>query len=905
MNPSQRRARALPGLTPIAAAVSTLWLGMAGAQAQQASDTVVVTGIRHAVETSIQTKRDNDSIVEAVTAEDIGKLPDNSIAESLARLPGLAMERVNGRAAKITIRGLGGNYAATLLNGREVVSTSDNRDAEFDQFPSELLGSAVVYKTSDAAIMGQGLSGSVDMRVVRPLDFRSRQVVVGLRGEKNSNGAVASGGPGDKGSRFALSYIDQFADRTLGVALGYAHLDSPGQDKTYKSWWWGNTGNWGRAVQGAPDGAITLNGFEATVTSSKQKRDGLMGVLEWKPSKELHSTVDLFYSKFDQKRNYRALMTNLGPTWNDATEPVWTNPSTSLVNGDTILTGGTVGNLKPVIRGDYNTRDDKISAIGWNTEVKAAGWTGTADLAWSKARRKEQILETYAGTLNPGSLQASIVTGFDGTSTFTPVTYDYADPSVVLLSDPAGWGHDGLVKYPKITDTVKSLRLSAKRDFEWLFLSSVDFGANQTRRTKDVHKDEFTANLKNGRTPIAVPANLLLAPTPLDQSGIPGILSWDVMGAFNTLYDIEPTALDQASKRDYDITEKVSTAYLKAGIDGRVGAVPVRGNLGLQVVHATQHSNGLLSNGAVATPIEGGASYTDVLPSLNLIFELDRDLLLRFGASRTMARPRMEDMRAGLFNVGVDATTHIWHAEGGNAKLEPWRAEAYDLSLERYFGKASYVALAAFHKHLKNFIYTKDVVFDFSGFTNPGNTVPVSNLGILSAPDNAQGGKVEGLELMGSLDAGQVTPLLDGFGLSASFARNRSSLHEGGNLTNPLDGLSHRINTVTLWYEKYGFSARVAQRSRSEFVSYTRGVFLDSQVSRIEPERQVDVQLGYSFDSGALKGLSLLFQVNNATNEPYRTRVGVSTGSANANATLPEKYETYGRVYLLGATYKF
>ncbi len=905
MNPKQRRARALPGLTPIAAAVSTLWLGMAPAQAQQAADEVVITGIRHAVETSIQTKRDSDSIVEAVTAEDIGKLPDTSIAESLARLPGLAMERVNGRAAKITIRGLGSNYSATLLNGREVVSTSDNRDAEFDQFPSELIGSAVVYKTADAALIGQGLSGSVDMRTLRPLDFGERKVVLGLRGERNSNGSVSSGGPGDKGNRFAISYVDQFADLTLGVALGYAHLDSTSQDKTYKSWWWGNTGIWGRAVQGAPAGAITLNGFEATVTSGKNKRDGFMGVLEWKPSKELHSQVDLFYSKFDQKRNYRALMTNLGPTWNDATEPVWTNPTTSQVNGDTILTGGTVGNLKPVIRGDYNTRDDRISAVGWNTEYKSGGWTGSADLAWSKARRKEQILETYAGTLNPGAFDARIETGFDGTSTFTPVTYNYADPSVVVLSDPAGWGHDGLVKYPKITDTVKSLRLGARRDLDWLFFSSFDVGGNQTRRTKDVHKDEFTVNLKNGRTPIAVPGNLLLAPTALDQAGIPGILSWDVMGAFNTLYDIEPTALDQASKRDYDVTEKVSTAYLRAGIDGRLGAVPVRGNLGLQIVRATQHSNGLVSNGAVATPIEDGTSYTDFLPSMNLIFELDRDLLLRLGASRTMARPRMEDMRAGLFNVSVDNVSRLWHAEGGNAKLEPWRAEAYDLSIERYFGKSSYLALAAFHKHLKNFIYNQSVVYDFTGFTNPGTTVPISNLGTITAPANAQGGKVEGVELMGSLDGAMLASWLDGFGASASFARNHSNLHEGGNVSNPLDGLSKRINTVTLWYEKHGFSARAAERTRSEFVSYTRGVFLDSTVSRIEPEKQLDLQFGYSFENGPMKGLSLLLQVNNATNEPYRTRVGVSVGSSDPSATLPEKYETYGRVYLLGATYKF
>ncbi len=897
-----RRTRVLPVLSPVAAAVSTLLIGALPAHAQEQ---ITVTGVRHAIETSLTTKRDSDSIVEAVTAEDIGKLPDVSIAESLARLPGLAAQRVDGRAQIISIRGMGGKYSGTLLNGREMVSTSDNRDAEYDQFPSELLGSALVYKTTDAALIGQGISGTVDMRTVRPLDFRGRQLAFNLRGEVNSNGQLAQGGASDKGGRFSVAYIDQFANNTVGVALGYAHLDTPGQEKHYKSWWWANTADWGRPVQGAPAGAITLNGFEATVTSSKQTRDGALAVIEFKPNQDFHSTVDLFYSKFDQKKTYRGLMTNTGPTWNDATEPVWTNPTTSNVNGDTILTGGTIGNLKPVIRSDYNTREDKITAIGWNNELKLAGWKAVADLSWSKSKRDEQLLETYAGTLNPGSFAASIATGA-GVSQFTPLTYNYADPNVVVLSDPAGWGHDGLVKYPKVEDEVKSLRLSGRRDLE-TFISAVEFGGNYTQRTKEVDKEEFNVNLKNGRAPVAVPGSLQQGSTSLSFAGIPGVLSWDTMGAFNTLYDISPTGQNQAFGRKYDVEEKIATAFVRGDIDSSFEGMPLHGNVGLQVVRAKQHSNGVAWTGSAAVPIDGGATYTDVLPSVNLVLDIQKNLLLRFGAARQMARPSMEDMRAGFTDIGIDNITGRWSANGGNPGLKPWRANAFDLTLEKYLSKASYVSAGAFYKKLKNFIYKRSIDYDFSGFPIPDGVTPPPNLGTtgtLNAPANGDAGVVAGVELAAALEGGLVASWLEGFGVQASHARSHSSLHEDNDVNKPLDGLSPRVNSLTVYYERFGFSARASQRYRSAFVTTTRGVFLDGVTSRIESEKQVDLQLGYNFDSGALKGLGLLLQVNNATDEPYRTRKGIDTGSVTPGATLPEKYTTYGRSVLFGLNYK-
>lgn len=175
-------------------------------EAKTLDEVIVTSGIRRGIEDAIELKRDATSIVEAISAEDIGRLPDSSIAESIARLPGLAAQRVAGRSSEISIRGLDGNFSTTNLNGREQISTSDSRSVEFDQYPSELLSSVVVYKTPDASLTNQGLSGTVDLRTARPLEFDGTIRTIGARMERNSIGEQIDG-VSAWGSRISASYI--------------------------------------------------------------------------------------------------------------------------------------------------------------------------------------------------------------------------------------------------------------------------------------------------------------------------------------------------------------------------------------------------------------------------------------------------------------------------------------------------------------------------------------------------------------------------------------------------------------------------------------------------------------------------------------------------------------------------
>ena len=157
----------------------------ANAAADPAGDEIVVTGIRASLANSARIKRDSTLIVDSVSAEDVGKLPDVSIADSLARLPGVTAQRLEGRDQRLSIRGLGPDFSTTLLNGREQVTVGDNRGVEYDQYPSEFFRNVNVYKSANATLIAAGISGTVDLRMLRPLDQPGRVFAINARGQMN------------------------------------------------------------------------------------------------------------------------------------------------------------------------------------------------------------------------------------------------------------------------------------------------------------------------------------------------------------------------------------------------------------------------------------------------------------------------------------------------------------------------------------------------------------------------------------------------------------------------------------------------------------------------------------------------------------------------------------------------
>ncbi len=858
------------------------------AEKAKSLDVVEVTGIRRGIESAINLKQESTSIIEAVSAEDIGKLPDSSIAESIARLPGLAAQRVAGRATTISIRGLAGDFSTTLLNGREQVSSGDNRGVEFDQYPSELLSSVVVYKTPDANLVAQGISGTVDLQTVRPLSLGKRVVSLNARYEKNSTGEV-NPGYDDTGYRISASYIDQFADNTIGVALGFARLDSPGQTERWNAW------GYERQTVGGQD-AEFLTGSQIYGTSTSNVRDGLMAVIEWAPSDTYSGALDIYYSQFERVETTRGLEVGLFPAWTGST---LTNPIVD--NG--LLASGTFNSIRPVLRNDENKREDDIFAIGFKNEFTFSDyWTGLADFSMSKANRDESILETYAGAA--GRDNVNVFVNRDGFPTFD-FGLDYTDPTTIQLRDPGGWGQDGYIKYPEFEDKLTSARFTLSRAFDSATFSGIDFGSNWSRRTKSRAVAEAFLDLRNGRAPTTIPSDLLVGSVNTGFAGVPGVISYNVGEAFRTLYNTRTNINQDILNKDWEVEETVITSFAKLNIDGMLGEVPMRGNLGVSYVSADQESEGFAvpgGNASGAQPFKGGTDYGDVLPSLNLIFSLTDEHTLRFGAAKQVSRPRMDQMRANN-GFGIDTTRQEWSGGGGNPELEPWRATSYDLSWEYYlFGNKGYISAAAFHKDLKSYIYDQTVEFDFSVFDLSGFTanVPTSTIGRFTRPTNGEGGSINGWEFAFSVPFGEFAPMLDGFGVLGSYSDTRSAVRPlGPGTSQPLPGLSRYVSNVTAYYERGGFSTRISQRSRSAFIGEIQGFGADRETRYIEGEKLVDFQVGYAF-AGDWDGLSVILQVNNLTNEAYQEFYRDS-----GRIDRPRSYNEYGRTYLLGATYKF
>src|SRR4051812_46176391 len=226
--------RALRTRSSVLLGAAVLSLGATSAFAEETTNAgveeIIVTGIRASIESAIAVKKNDSSIVEVVSAEDIGKLPDSSIAESIARLPGVAAQRTNGRAQTLSIRGLGPDFTVTTFNGREQASTNDNRTVEFDQYPSELVSQVKIYKTPDAGMAYQGIAGTTDIQTVHPLSYAERKFALGYKREMNDQDANIPGLP-DSGNRYNLTYIDQFNDGTVGLALGAAYNKTPYQQQ--------------------------------------------------------------------------------------------------------------------------------------------------------------------------------------------------------------------------------------------------------------------------------------------------------------------------------------------------------------------------------------------------------------------------------------------------------------------------------------------------------------------------------------------------------------------------------------------------------------------------------------------------------------------------------------------------
>lgn len=724
---------------------------------------ISVKGIRGSLMRAQAIKMDNTSIVEAISAEDIGKLPDSSIAESLARLPGLAGERVGGRTSGISVRGFKEDFTGTSLNGRELIGIGDNRGVEYDLYPSEIMTGAVIYKTTEADLMVQGIGGTVDLQTVRPL---AAQETLTLTGVYEMGGNDSDNPEFDNtGKRLALSFVEKFADDTVGIAVALATTESPRNERKY--------GVWGYSENDA--GQITPSGLDTQAISRELDRDTISAVLQWRPTDNLDIVVDALSIDYSDSGVIRGFI-----------EPF--NALEGSVTGSGINNSGTQANVNPVLRTDPAQKDGELQSFGLNVKYNIDdNWSVLLDAANSQSEKRDLRGESYAGLARNGAIDTFGTREFqmsaDGVF-FTGSTglEAFSDPTLLQLTGPQQWGggmaniadqfastvntvftdkdgnpipfsylnaQDGFLNYADFEEELTTVRLEAEGFVEWGIINKVQFGINYSDRYKMKDNKGFFATASSYPFSEAIPTQYLYnGLADLSWAGLGHVVAYDGFAPYNdgeyTLNDaglLEPDRLGDS----YTVDEEVTTLYAKFDFETEINGYPVVGNFGAQYVDTDQSSTGYLgivgsnfavcdddNNGVVDADciLTDGDSYSHFLPSLNVSIEVGDNQFVRVAANKTISRARIDQMKASgfvKFDQNVDLITipnseadvveygSPWSKFQGNPTLRPLEANNFDLSFEKYFDGEGYVSLTFFYKDLVNWT---DDARELINFTN-------------------------------------------------------------------------------------------------------------------------------------------------------------------------------------------
>ena len=884
--------------------------------AEQEVEVITVTGIRGSLQRAQAIKMSTDNIVEVLSAEDIGKLPDTSVAESLARLPGVAGERRNGRTSGLAVRGFNENYVGTTLNGRELLGMGDNRGVEFDLYPTEIINNIVVYKTSEAGLTTQGIGGTIDMQTVSPLTAEST-MTFNASYEKNAEDA---GNPDydNNGHRLSFNFVDKFADDTIGLALTIANQETPRQENQFRAWGYDTV-----------DGNKMMSGHDSYTRSALLERTSVAGVVEWAPSDRLKIQLDALYIDFEENDVKRGLEEAVAH-WNGS------DYYTQVEVVDGLVTQGELANFHSVIRNDGLSQESELTTIGINVEyVLNDDWTLAFDYSTGEVEKDLLDVESYSGTGRNGSgapiARSWVMTptgAFFGAHSSQPLV-DYTDPNLIRLAGPQAWGgggvplingdqQDGFINRPEFDEELDAVRLSVDGAVEWGIISAAEFGVHYAERKKTKINEGDYIYTPSYPGDEALPDVIGVAD--LSFIGINGVLAYDAVGLYRSgYYDGIEASLVQADRLGdtYTVEEDITTVYAKFNVDAEWGDVYVTGNFGLQYVSADQSSVGFSTvknaSGIVdATPVSGGADYSDVLPTINLSFEIAENQFIRTGAGKVLSRPRMDQMKPNAqvtFDTNPSSVNNPnpesgpWSANAGNPDLKPLEAVQFDLSYENYFSPEGYFAATFFYKDLKNWHRSNRELTDFSEFyipelhQDPDGNPPATFQGFSDSTSDGLEGFVRGYEFQASVPFNIMSEALEGFGVVMSATFLDGELDDGARIP----GLSEESYSLTAYYEINGWEFRIAGTKRDEFLTETRGTSLSLSETEDLGGELWDAQISYDFsESGfdSLHGLRVSFQAQNFTDE--------DTVQAEASDSRQiTKYQSFGANYMLSMNYEF
>ncbi|APZ98665.1 TonB-dependent receptor [Sphingopyxis sp. QXT-31] len=932
-------------LARLACGVSLAVLAVSPARAQDAADAaapadevaaedeIVVTGFRASLDKALDVKRESVSSVDAIVAEDIAKFPDQNLAESLQRIPGITIQRDGGEGRAITVRGLGSQFTRVRVNGMETVATSTdgasaNRDRAFDfnVFASELFSSIVVHKTAEASLDEGSLGAVVDLNTGNPLAGKSG-FTAALSAQGSYNDLSEKVGPRVAG---LLSWVNDAG--TLGFAVSAAYSDQ----KTLELG--NNSVRWAQARFDSVDGTpcwTTANSGGTYVPSAAcnevalafhpriprygeiahdKKRLGITGSIQFAPTDATKISLDGLYSSFKHQRRERWAEVLLRSNERSI------NVSDYEIDGDNNLIWATLDDAW--VRTEHYLRKAK-------TEFYQFGATWDQDVS-----------DSFRFTLLGGMSKSTASIPLETTIVFDDrdaqdYRYDYSDMARPVLTfgtsvtDPANFQLAEIRDRP--SEVVNKFRTAQLRT-EWDVTDGFTVKAGGVYRRFDFSSIAFTRDTVvcgNGGVdrvlgtlacspssafgPNAVygfPVTPALAEMfTLGRAGQPAgtttewlVANLDATTAFTNLYGRTP-ALDAGNNRA--VREEVKGGYLQFDAKGELVGLRYALNAGVRYVHTDQTSAGLNSGTAVTV----GRKYEDWLPSMNLALFPHDDFIIRAAVADVVTRPTLGNLTPGGSVDGFN-----YRINYGNPFLDPFRATSYDLAFEWYFAPQSIFSVALFKKDIASFpvATTTSGTFASTGLplsvippSSPGSINPEGQLWTITSIGNGEGAKLKGIEVSVEAPFKFLPGFLSNFGGIANFTYVDSSAdynvagpavvpggpNPGLVQSSSLYNLSKKALNGTLYYEDSKFSARVSMSYRSAYndASSATGNIFEGYGSTIN----VDASLRYSIT----ENIDISVEGINLTDE-YRYRF--------TDAATRRNYENnhFGRTILFGARVK-
>lgn len=935
------------------------------AQAQKKGDknkqvknlgTVTVTGIVGSLNRTIDTKRSQTAIVDAVSAEDVGKFPDNNVAESLQRITGVEITRNGqGEGQYVSVRGLPSDFTQVTLNGQVVSSIAAagsfdvrgvNRTRSFDlsSMSPDFLSSLVVYKSSRADLPEGGIGANVDVQTVTPFGIGKERALLTVKGQTSS-------GAGDNTRTYpdvTALYSNIFADGTFGVTAGFdwnKRFVSSQATHNYYDFTCVNPSNPATANQySCPGGQTYSTAQENQAGNYPTKIDTKTAYLslQWKPFDSTTATLNALYSR--RLENQEDSIFDQVPTgpWGANVFVGTPGPGQNLnVDQNGVVTYSVWDANWMVNRSQTVNARDTSKNLDLKVSTEVGNWKFEERALYSDSRSNFDVLFAQMSTGKAFGAAANAPGGYQLFPNAPVLGYIVGpgfNPS--NANDPA-WASDAMT-YSGVRSSQKNKALSADitRSFDSP-IESVKFGAsvssnNVPTQVKNYYYDAILAASKGAPTPFNTAITSSDSTTNI-LSGYHGpgmrpenmfwinptlLLNEYFGGSVNNLIT-SPYSRSQAKNVDNTIHERNKSAYVMANF-GFDTAVPISGNVGVRYVNTATAINYIgftladvlvdpqcnhnQACSAVLFPptanVVGRGGYHSFLPSLNLIADLSDDMILRFSTSKTMARPGY-----GYLPPSPSISPQTFGTSAGNASLRPFTSINYDLSYEWYFHPSSVLSIDLYDKQMHGFVQSIASYHTYN--TVEGGTVQAQ----LTSPTNASNAYVRGVEA----DYKQVFDFLpsfwSGFGaeFNVTYSKGQQSAYHrpaNGNLpgldvpATPFPGLTKLTYNATLFYEKYGFSGLITLNHRDQ---YLNGLGLEPGILTIganapyyiytKSRNEVDMQASYQIN----KHFKVFVEAANLLNKPYvqfKQRGGSSV-------QYPQAWSLNGRSFMFGGTYTF